>query len=117
VRLRCVFELKLRTKGKTIDEPAERFPAERGVSSDSISEGGVRGITTDINPISNIYMDSGRPPGQGITRVLGGSDGVGDERLTVAHVHKSHWAYSTGLVTTCECIPLVGRCNARLYVG
>jgi len=117
VWLRCVFELKLRTKGKNIDEPTGLFHAERKVSSDSFSEGDVRGITTDINPITNIYDDSGRPPGQGITRVLEGSDAVGDEKLTVGHVHRSHRVYSVGLVISHGCFPLVERRTARLHVG
>jgi len=63
VWLRRIFELKLRTKGKSIDEPTGLFNAERKVSNDSFSQGDVRGITPDINPIANIYDDSGRPPG------------------------------------------------------
>ena len=52
----------MRTKGETIDEPAERFHAESKVSIDFLSEGEVRIIMADVNPITDVYNDSGRPP-------------------------------------------------------
>jgi len=110
------LELKLRTKGKTIDEPAERFHAERKVFDDSFSEGDVIDITADINPIANIHNNSGRPPGSVIIYQSSESE-VGDEVPTVPRVDKNHRVYSTGLVTSHGCFPLVGGRIAQLHVG
>ena len=64
---------ELRTKGKSIDEPTIRFYAERKVSNDPLSEGDVRIIIADVDPIANIYDDSGRPSGRGIVGTVIGS--------------------------------------------
>ena len=63
-------EPKLRTKGEYIDEPAERFHSECEVSTNFFSEGNIRVTIVDVDPIANIYNDSGCPPGrEGVIRV------------------------------------------------
>ena len=55
-------EPKLRTKGEYIDEPTEWFHAEPKVSTNFFSESNIRVTIVDVDPIANIYNDSGRPP-------------------------------------------------------
>jgi hypothetical protein len=52
----------VRTKWETVDEPAERFHAKCKVFADLFSEGEVGVIIADIDPITNIYDVSARPP-------------------------------------------------------
>jgi hypothetical protein len=67
----------VRTKWETVDEPAERFHAKCKVFADSFSEGDVRVIIADVDPITNIYDDPARPPS--VIRALAG-------RLTMEHL-------------------------------
>ena len=53
----------MRTKRECIDEPTVWLYTERKVFNDSLSEGDVRIVIADLDPITNIYGDSGRPPG------------------------------------------------------
>jgi len=56
---RRVLELELRTNRETVDKPAERLKAERKVFSDPFGKGDVRVIIANVDPITNIYHDSG----------------------------------------------------------
>ena len=52
----------MRTKGKNIDSPAERFHAKCKVFANFFSKGNIRVTVADVDSITNIYNASDRPP-------------------------------------------------------